>query len=76
MEKNKKGPYKVNAQTGKVYWWCSCGLSDNQPFCDGSHEGRDIKPKSFKAEKDGDIWLCGCKKTKNPPFCDGTHNSL
>jgi len=71
----QKGPYKVNVEKDKVYFWCSCGLSIRQPFCDGSHK----KEGTFKSQKitfveSKDIFFCGCKLTKNPPFCDGSHS--
>jgi len=69
-------PYAVEVEQGKSYYWCSCGKSKNQPFCDGSHEGTDFQPKEFTAQKTETVYLCGCKKTKNQPFCDGTHNSI
>ena len=63
-----KEPVVVELEAGKEYWWCACGRSASQPFCDGSHEGTGIEPKSGKA------WLCQCKRTANPPYCDGSHN--
>ena len=63
-------------EEGKEYWWCACGRSKNQPFCDGSHEGTGVEPMSFKVEKSRKYGLCQYKHTKNGPFCDGTHNSL
>ena len=61
---------------GETYYWCACGQSSNQPFCDGSHKGTSFTPLAFKAEKSETVYLCGCKKTKTPPFCDGTHKGL
>lgn len=72
----KKGPYAVDVEEGKTYWWCACGRSNNQPFCDGSHEGTQFKPVEFVAEKTGKIALCGCKRTKNQPRCDDTHFTI
>ena len=69
-----KEPVVVELEAGKEYWWCACGRSASQPFCDGSHEGTGIDPKPFTAEKSGKAWLCQCKKTANPPYCDGSHN--
>ena len=69
-------PIKVELEAGKNYFWCQCGLSQNQPFCDGSHAGTDIKPLRFTAEKTGAAGLCQCKSTANAPFCDGTHATL
>ncbi|MBL4585482.1 MAG: CDGSH iron-sulfur domain-containing protein, partial [Flavobacteriales bacterium] len=69
-------PIKVELKKGDENYWCACGLSSNQPFCDGSHRTTDITPKSFVAEESGDAYLCMCKQTKNPPYCDGTHATL
>ncbi|MGR3637646.1 MAG: CDGSH iron-sulfur domain-containing protein [Shimia sp.] len=66
-------PTKVELEEGKSYFWCSCGRSKNQPFCDGSHAGTGMAPKKFTAEKTGPAFLCQCKATANAPFCDGTH---
>ncbi|MDJ0612703.1 MAG: glutamate synthase-related protein [Rhizobiaceae bacterium] len=71
-----KSPAKVELEEGKDYFWCQCGRSKNQPFCDGSHAGTDIKPVKFTAEKTGTAALCQCKSSANAPFCDGTHASL
>ncbi len=72
----QKEPYAVQVEKGKTYYWCACGRSKNQPFCDGSHHGTEFTPKAFTAEETGTVYLCGCKHTKHPPFCDGTHHSL
>jgi CDGSH iron-sulfur domain-containing protein 3 len=72
-------PACVKVEAGKIYAWCTCGLSEKQPFCDGSHkhiEGMPYKSMKVEFEKDGEVWLCQCKHTKNPPYCDGTHNAL
>ncbi len=66
-------PFCVEVEEGKNYSWCSCGKSQNQPFCDGSHEGTDFQPTAFTAENSETVYLCGCKKTGNQPFCDGSH---
>ena len=76
-------PLEVELTAGKTYAWCTCGLSDKQPFCDGQHKacwyeenGETVMPyksMKFTAEKDETAWLCQCKHTKNPPFCDGSH---
>ncbi|HEY3837782.1 MAG TPA: CDGSH iron-sulfur domain-containing protein [Bryobacteraceae bacterium] len=71
-----KAPIKVSLQAGKDYWFCACGKSASQPFCDGSHKSTSFGPKKFTAEKDGDSWLCQCKHTANAPFCDGTHKTV
>jgi len=69
-------PKAVTLKKGEDYFWCSCGKSANQPFCDGSHRGTDFVPKKFTAEADGDTHLCQCKATGNAPFCDGSHRGL
>ena len=69
-------PAGVQLESGKSYYWCACGRSKNQPFCDGSHKGTGIEPRRFKADRDGEAFLCMCKQTGNPPYCDGTHASL
>ncbi len=62
---------------GRRYWWCACGRSAKQPFCDGSHKGTGIEPVAYEAREDGEeILLCGCKHTRRPPLCDGSHNNL
>lgn len=71
----QKAPYAVDLEPG-TYWWCSCGKSKNQPFCDGSHQGTEFTPMEFKVDTAGKQWLCGCKRSGKPPFCDGTHNDL
>ena len=79
MEKPKiaqKFPYPVEVKAGKTYYWCKCGRSSNQPFCDGSHEGTGFEPVAFTAEKSETVYFCGCKHTKTEPFCDGSHKAL
>lgn len=68
-------PYKLVAG-GEEKYLCRCGLSKNQPFCDGSHKGTGLTPVGFKPQKSGEHWLCGCKSTGTKPFCDGTHNRV
>ncbi len=72
----QKGPYQVTLEEGKKYFWCACGRSQKQPFCDGSHEVTDIKPVLYKAEASKDVWFCGCKQSGKKPLCDGTHSKL
>ena len=69
-------PIPVNVEAGKSYWWCACGRSKSQPFCDGSHKGTGLAPMMFKPEKSEELWFCGCKATGSKPFCDGSHNRL
>ena len=69
-------PFIFEVEAGQTYFWCACGRSGKQPFCDGSHKDTAYTPIGFKAEKTGSVWLCGCKRTDNKPFCDGTHSTL
>lgn len=71
-----RAPIEVELEEGKDYYYCTCGKSQSQPFCDGSHQGTSFVPQPFTAEKDGKAYLCACKHTGNAPFCDGTHASL
>lgn len=72
----QKAPFPVEVQEGKSYFWCACGQSKNQPFCDGSHKGTSFTPTKVIAEKDGKLWFCGCKHSAKAPFCDGAHSKL
>ncbi len=69
-------PVSVHLEKGTDYYFCTCGRSSSQPFCDGSHSGTSFTPQKFTAEKDGEAWLCACKQSDNQPFCDGSHKSL
>ena len=71
-----KSPFKVTVEADQKYFWCSCGLSANQPFCDGQHKGSGMKSTHYTPTETKDVWLCGCKQSKNPPFCDGSHSQL
>lgn len=70
------GPYQVELIEGQTYWYCRCGLSKTQPFCDGSHQETDIEPLEFVAPATGTFNLCGCKATDDEPWCDGSHNMI
>jgi len=72
----QKAPFPVEVTAGRTYFWCACGRSQNQPFCDSSHKATTIRPIKYTAEKDGKVWLCGCKQSGNKPLCDGTHKTL
>jgi CDGSH-type Zn-finger protein len=72
----QKSPYAVTAEAAREYWWCACGRSKSQPFCDGSHRGSGITPVPFTVAEAQEVWLCGCKGTGTKPFCDGSHNRL
>ncbi|MCB9990746.1 MAG: CDGSH iron-sulfur domain-containing protein [Rhodospirillales bacterium] len=69
-------PIEVELTEGKTYFFCTCGKSQKQPFCDSSHAGTDFQPHRFTAEKSGKAWLCQCKRTGDRPFCDGSHKNL
>lgn len=72
----QKSPCAVEVEAGKSYWWCSCGKSAKQPFCDGSHKGSSFSPVEYKADKTGTAYFCGCKRTAGQPLCDGSHKKL
>ncbi|MGE0745432.1 MAG: CDGSH iron-sulfur domain-containing protein [Rhodospirillales bacterium] len=72
----QKSPYGVAVTAGQEYWWCACGRSKSQPFCDGSHRGTGFAPVQFKADADTTAWFCGCKHTGKQPMCDGTHKRV
>jgi len=69
-------PKAVSLSAGDEIWWCSCGKSKDQPYCDGSHRMTDFESLRYKSEKGGTVALCQCKLTKTPPFCDGSHKVL
>jgi CDGSH iron-sulfur domain-containing protein 3 len=68
-------PYVLTLQPGK-YFWCACGRSKGQPYCDGSHAGTGITPLEVTIDQPKQVAFCGCKATKAPPFCDGSHRNL
>ena len=70
-----KEPFVMSLEPG-TYYWCTCGRSRDQPFCDGAHEGTGFEPVEFTMDVKKDVALCQCKHTKTPPFCDGTHQTL
>ena len=72
----QKSPIAVEVEAGKTYYWCTCGKSDKQPFCNGAHKGGDFAPLAYTASESKTAYLCGCKHTKNAPLCDGTHKGL
>ena len=69
-------PYAVEVVEGETYYWCACGRSKNQPFCDGTHKGTGLTPISFTASETKTAYLCGCRQSEKRPFCDGTHKVL
>ncbi len=72
----QKGSYKVEVEAGKAYWWCACGKSAKQPFCDGTHKGSSFAPMKFEPTESGIVSFCGCKHSSNMPRCDGSHKNL
>ena len=72
----RKGPFGVVVEKGKTYWWCACGLSKSQPFCDGSHKGTDFEPVKYMAEEKVMVAFCGCKRSGHKPFCDDAHIAI
>ena len=67
-------PFAVDVEAGKSYYWCACGKSAKQPFCDGSHKDTGMMPLKFDAQESKKVYLCGCKATAKQPFCDSTHS--
>ncbi len=69
-------PFPVEVEAGKSYFWCTCGRSASQPFCDGSHKDTSLVPMKYEATESKTLFFCGCKATSNSPLCDGTHAKL
>ena len=71
-----RGPIEIEVEAGKSYWWCACGRSKSQPFCDRSHKGSGFSPQEWKAPKTERVWFCACKRSSHQPLCDGSHKKL
>lgn len=69
-------PFKVEVEEGKSYFWCACGKSANQPFCDGSHKDTGLSPTKWTADASRTVFFCGCKQSAKAPMCDGSHKAL
>jgi CDGSH-type Zn-finger protein len=76
MTEKYNAPIAVDVVAGKIHFWCSCGLSENMPLCDGAHKEADTDKKSlrFVPEKSETVYLCACGNTQNAPYCDGSHS--
>ena len=72
----QKSPAPVTVVAGKTYYWCSCGHSKNQPFCDGAHKGSAFTPVPYTADANGTVYFCACKHSKKGALCDGSHKAL
>jgi CDGSH-type Zn-finger protein len=71
-----QAPIPATLEADRDYYWCTCGKSARQPFCDGSHKGSSLAPLAFRVAAAGEKYLCTCKATANPPYCDGSHKRL
>jgi CDGSH iron-sulfur domain-containing protein 3 len=71
-----RAPITVEVEAGKSYWWCACGLSKRQPFCDGSHKVTSLTPIELKPATSEKVWFCACKRSAKKPMCDGSHKRL
>ena len=71
-----RGPIAVDVVVGRTYWWCTCGRSTRQPFCDGTHNPTQFKPMKYVAGQTGQVWFCACKHSATAPLCDGSHKGL
>jgi CDGSH iron-sulfur domain-containing protein 3 len=72
----QKAPYHVDVEAGKKYYYCTCGLSEKQPFCDMAHKGTDFKPTLYETDESKTVYFCGCRASKNGPLCDRAHKDL
>ena len=72
----QRAPIPVDVEAGKQYFWCACGKSQSQPFCDGSHKGSTFTPVKYVAEGPKQVYFCCCKQSKASPLCDGSHKTL
>jgi CDGSH-type Zn-finger protein len=72
----QKAPYRIDVEAGKTYYWCACGRSKTQPFCDGSHKDTGLAPLKYEAATAGPVFFCGCKHSAASPLCDGSHKKL
>jgi len=72
-ERASDTPFAIEVEEGQSYFWCACGKSAKQPFCDGSHKGTSLSPVKYEATESKRIFFCGCKATSNQPLCDGSH---
>jgi CDGSH iron-sulfur domain-containing protein 3 len=72
----QKAPYAIDVESGKSYFWCTCGKSAKQPFCDGSHKDTSFTPLKFVADATKKVYFCGCKYTSMQPLCDGSHSKI
>jgi CDGSH-type Zn-finger protein len=70
-----KSPAVLELEPGD-YWWCTCGKSSKQPFCDGSHKGTSFTPEKIQITEKKNYALCTCKQSENGAYCDGTHSNL
>ncbi len=73
--RSSDSPFAIEVEIGTTYYWCSCGKSKTQPFCDGSHKGSSFSPVKYIAEESKKVYFCGCKQTRTPPLCDGSHKN-
>ena len=72
----QRAPMAIDVEAGKKYFWCSCGKSENQPFCDGAHKGTSFTPIVYESTSAQQVYFCACKHSKASPLCDGTHKDL